>query len=160
MASASCRRPCQLLGMTVHPVLKLMIMGMCFVPLCLHLMPFGALLVSSGCLETRSTRDLGQGRRDLGPPRKFPVDLGAIWDGPGRPCVPQGVHKYVPRDENGSNFEAFWRDFVALCILMILMTASTVSNEIHVFAAGRRSKEGNFSSQGLSFQHALCQGVS
>ena len=141
MASASCRRPCQLLGMTVHPVLKLMIMGMCFVPLCLHLMPFGALLVSSGCLETRSTRDLGQGRRDLGPPRKFPVDLGAIWDGPGRPCVPQGVQKYVPRDENGSNFEAFWRDFVVLWILMILMT---VSHEIHVFAAGRRSKEGDF----------------
>ena len=100
MASASCRRPCQLLGMTVHPVLKLMIMGMCFVPRCLHLMPFGALLVSSGCLETRSTRDLGQGRRDLGPPRKFPVDLGAIWDGLGRPCVPQGVQKYIPRDEN------------------------------------------------------------
>ena len=106
-----------------------------------YLMPFGALLVSSGCLETRSTRDLGQGRRDLGPPRKFPVDLGAIWDGLGRPCVPQGVQKYVPRDENGSNFEAFWRDFVVLWILMILMT---VSHEIHVFAAGRRSKEGDF----------------
>ena len=107
------------------------------VPLCLHVMPFGALLVFSGCLEMRSTRDLGQGRRDLVPPRKFPVDLGAIWDGLGRPCVPQGVQKHVPRDENGSNFEAFWKDFVVLWILMILMT---VSHEIHVLAAGRRSK--------------------
>ena len=66
---------------------------------------------------------------------------GAIWDGLGRPCVPQGVQKYVPRDENGSNFEAFWGDFVVLWILMILMT---VLHEIHVFAAGRRSKEGDF----------------
>ena len=40
MASASCRRPCQLLGMTVHPMLKVMSMEMFLVPLCLHLAPF------------------------------------------------------------------------------------------------------------------------
>ena len=75
----------------------------------------------------------------------------------GRPCVPQGVQKYGLRDENGSNFGAFWRDFVGVCILMLLMT---VSYEIHAFAAGRRSKEGDSSSQRFSFQHALRQGAS
>ena len=120
----------------MYPLLKVMIGWMFFVPLCLHLA-----LAFAGCMETRGRRDLGQGRRDLGPPRKFSVDLGAIWDDLGRPCVPQGVQKYVPKDENGSNFEAFWRDFVVLWILMIL---KIVSHEIHVFAAGRRSKEGDF----------------
>ena len=43
------------------------------------------------------------GQREPWPPKEVSVGFGSDLG----PCVPQGVRKYIPRNENGSNFEAF-----------------------------------------------------
>ena len=90
--------------MTVHPVLKVMSMGMFLVQGDAHVVFIWRLLGCGLC-------GLGCGLYGLAALRqKVHLNIcylghswgaqGAIWDGLGRPCVPQGVQKYIPRDEN------------------------------------------------------------